>query len=266
MAELSKVDRERLTPILLSAYNARWSTGYRVEDYREPIDASADLHFVHPEFGDLKVQWTTPPMDEPEKLAVKRLHRFRDDVLSALTDAGLRGVILWLDIRAVPNDRPTRLRMLSAVVRLVQTVRDDHGGGYSRTDIPNWDLSRYGNELRAYFSEINVLANMNPSAAPSVWGGPEFASFVPDSASRAESALVHKSVRYGPSARDLVLVVHFDMDAYYEDEIEDVQRTLQQRPDEFKQVWILRDPAIGKPTAHCVKSLHSRVIETGAKP
>jgi hypothetical protein len=43
------------------------------------------------------------------------------------------------------------------------------------------------------------------------------------------------------------------MDIYDHDDIEDVQATLERRVDEFKQVWILRDPAIGGPTAHWVK-------------
>jgi len=253
MSELNETEISRLMPPFLAAFNERSGTGFEMKDSREPIDGSADMHFVHPAYGELKVQWTTPPLDAPEKRAVTELHRFGGDIVAALTEAQLHGVIFGMSLHALPTRRSERLQVLAAVVRLVQQIRDEHGGGYSHTTLPDWKLSRYRLGLEKYFSEIDVVANINPNAKPFLFGGPDIASLVPHASARAASALEHKAERYGPAARDLVLVIHFDMDTYDADDIEFVRRALQDRTDEFKQVWIVRDPAIASPTAHWVK-------------
>lgn len=253
MAELNEDDIRRLAPPFLEAFNARSGTRYRMEDFRRSTDPSADLYFLSSEFGNLKVQWTTPPIDESERLSVVRLHRFSDDVIAALTQAGLRGFALGLQIKAVPRNRRERLEVLAALIGLVHGVRDAHSGGFSDTAIPSWHLPRYPGGLSAYFAEVNVVAHPNPSALPVLLSGPAIGSHVPSTTARVESAIERKANHYRANGRDLVLVVEFNMDFYCEYELEAIQRSLKARPDEFEQVWILCDPAIGLPKAHWVK-------------
>lgn len=253
MAELKEMDILRLAPPFLDAFNERAQTAFEMKDCQEPGDPSADLYFVHPEHGELKVQWTTPPLDAAEKRVITELHRFGADIVEALREAQLLGVIFGMQLRALPANRSERVQVLTTIVSLVQRVRDEHGGGYSQTTIPRWKLSRHGLGLDRFFEEIDVIASSNPTAEPCLFGGPAIASLIPSTSSRAASALERKANHYGTSARDLVLVIHFDMDAYDIDDIELVRSSFQSRTDVFKQVWIVRDPAIGDPTAHWVK-------------
>lgn len=253
MAELTDMQFQRIGPIFLDAYNKHWGTDFSLNQRVQPENNSEDYHFRNSQDGDLKIQWTTPPGDAHEKRAVVIASHFFSDLEKRLLVHGFKGLMILLTYKDIPNSKSERTKLIDNLYRLLENARESMGDDTKELKIAASRLLTYSQFAVKYITDIEIVTNPDPNAKLFVGLAYYMASGVPLSSRRAEEALSHKMERYGVSAHDLVLVIHFDMDAYDEDEVEHMRQALAPHPDCFRQVWTIRDAIITGQRVDCVK-------------
>jgi len=253
MAELTREEITLLLEAFLPAYNAKRMTQFCARHLLdEPDNQSCDLHLLNPRDGELKLQVTTLPGDSSDRESLKVAAHFHHDLVAALIELGVTNAVITLRYTSIPRDRKQKRDIIASIAREARSKWEIAGS--LGPACSSGDALHLGGDLDCSYSVgVEQSESLNALAKPVILMVPSLGTLVNKPAAQLKEAYEKKLAKYVNSAKDLALVVHFDVNAYDPEEVEDLVSALSPYSDDFREVWALCDLRSAHPRVDCIR-------------
>jgi hypothetical protein len=245
MAEPSAEERDMIVGAFLREYNRENGTAYA---YAKEGSAGTEVDWICEDparpNAPLKLQHVRAWADEQTEIVhPKAVYNYVVRRLKSLANEwNVTGYHVSLHVPSLPRDKKDREYLISQ--DLWNTIL--HGTrqlpipvGYARVIWFNkTEIEHYYKDLSEYVADLEILKVADGEPFAVAWSS-DPGGGVADGVYRASEAIEKKALRYGASAKDVVLLVDFEVIPYYEAiDVPDLQAWTAKRGVPFKEVWL----------------------------
>lgn len=259
MAEPSFIEIKNILNAFLPVYNDKRSTAFRLEHLKcenkshsgKTSDLSCDCFIQDPNGLTLKLQLTRPPMEQADRSQIAKELKFHAAMKAAATELCLRGCLVICSYKALPRGKREIEQLARESMRgLASRWESRRRLGNAECDVRN--LSELGRTSQRFIYSLKVRDLKLGDTAPLFMMEHYLGAFVPSAGIMVLEACLKKMKRYGNSGHDIVLVVHFDLDPYDNDEVSEMIARVNLETLGFQEIWAVSDLSSNAPKVHCL--------------